>query len=151
MSDWKEKLKSLVESAPSDEKANQRAQERVNQKREEIMQFIQETVLPAFEDIKNELEQYQREVEITPGKYKARLVVYINDSEEFSYVIRGDASHHMSFAWPVIRPGEEDNEVARAEIQRPGGLRRAFKLAEFSREGIIDDFLEGYKNWVQPT
>ncbi|MCP1728305.1 hypothetical protein J2T60_002305 [Natronospira proteinivora] len=149
MSNWKEKLKNMVEGASEPQADMEAAQRKVDTRREEIMQFIQETVLPAFDDIKQELEQYGREVEVTPGKYKARLVVYLNEAEEFSYVIRGDASHHMSFAWPVIRPGEEDNEVARAEIQRPGGLKRAFKLAEFTREGIIEDFLEGYKNWVQ--
>jgi len=149
MSNWKEKLKGMVESAPRSGADVKAAQRKVDDRREEIMQFIQDTVLPAFNDIKQELEQYGREVEVTPGKYKARLVVYLNEAEEFSYVIRGDASHHMSFAWPVIRPGDEDNEVARAEIQRPGGLKRAFKLAEFTREGIIEDFLEGYKNWVQ--
>lgn len=148
MSNWQEKLKSLIEEGSQSAGQHKEAQLRVEERREEIKQFIQDTVLPAFNDIKAELEKYERQVEITPGKYKARLVVYHNDAEEFSYVIRGDASHHMSFAWPVIRPGDDSNEVARAEIQRPGGLKRAFRLAEFTREGIIDDFLEGYKNWV---
>ncbi|MEA5445112.1 hypothetical protein VCB98_04665 [Gammaproteobacteria bacterium AB-CW1] len=149
MSNWREKLRSMVEESSQSRSEQLAAQERVEKRREEIRQFIQDPVLPAFEDIKEELEKYGRVVEITPGKYKARLVVYLNDAEEFSYVIRGDAAHHMSFAWPVIRPGEEDNEVARAEIQRPGGLKRAFRLEEFTREGIIEDFLAGYKNWVQ--
>lgn len=148
MSNWREKLKNLVENAPKGGVEAEAAQRKIEERREEIKQFIQDTVLPAFEEIKTELEQYGRAVELTPGKYKARLVVYRNDAEEFSYVIRGDASHHMSFAWPVIRPGEDGNEVTRAEIQRPGGLKRAFRLAEFTRDGIIEDFLEGYKNWV---
>lgn len=148
MSNWQEKLKNLIEEGSQSASQHREAQRRVEERREEIKQFIQDPVLPAFNDIKTELEKYERQVEITPGKYKARLVVYHNDAEEFSYVIRGDASHHMSFAWPVIRPGEDENEVARAEIQRPGGLKRAFRLAEFTREGIINDFLEGYKNWV---
>lgn len=149
MSNWQDKLRQLVEEAPGSTADKLAAQEKVERRRAEIMHFIQETVRPAFEDIKRELEKYGREVEIVPGKYKARLMVYLNEAEEFSYVIRGDASHHMSFAWPVIRPGDDDNEVARAEIQRPGALRRAFKLDEFTREGIIEDFLEGYRNWVQ--
>lgn len=149
MSNWRKKLKDLVEHAPGSRAEQERAQRRVEERREEIKQFIQDTVLPAFNDIKTELEQYGREVEVSPGKYKARLVVYRNDAEEFSYVIRGDASHHMSFAWPVIRPGDDENEVTRAEIQRPGGLKRAFQLTEFTHEGIIEDFLEGYRNWVQ--
>lgn len=149
MSNWRDKLKSLVETAPGAGADQDEARKRIEERREEIKQFIQETVLPAFNDIKTELEKYDRQVEITPGKYKARLVVHRRDAEEFSYVIRGDASHHMSFAWPVIRPGSEENEVARAEIQRPGGLKRAFRLAEFTQDGIIQDFLEGYKNWVQ--
>lgn len=149
MSNWRDKLKNLVETAPAAGADQKEARQRIEERREEIMQFIQDTVLPAFNDIKSELEKYGRQAEITPGKYKARLVIYRNDAEEFSYVIRGDASHHMSFAWPVIRPGSEENEVARAEIQRPGGLKRAFRLAEFTQDGIIDDFLDGYKNWVQ--
>ena len=148
MSNWREKLKNMVENAPGKQSSQARAQQRVEERRAEIRQFIDDTVLPAFNEIKTELEKYDREVEVTPGKYKARLVVFRNEAEEFSYVIRGDASHHMSFAWPVIRPGDDENEVARAEVQRPGGLKRAFNLAEFTHDGIIEDFLESYKNWV---
>lgn len=149
MSNWREKLKNLVETAPAAGADQEEARQRIEERREEITQFIEDTVLPAFNELKAELEQYKRNVEITPGKYKARLVIYHDDAEEFSYVIRGDASHHMSFAWPVIRPGINENEVTRAEIQRPGGLKRAFRLAEFTHDGIIEDFLEGYKNWIQ--
>jgi len=148
MSNWRKKLKELVENAPKNAADSKAEQDKLEKRREEIKQFIQDTVLPAFNDIQQELEGYGRDVEVTPGKYKARLVVYRNEAEEFSYVIRGDASHHMSFAWPVIRPGEAGNEVTRAEIQKPGGLKKAFTLTEFTHEGIIEDFLEGYKNWV---
>lgn len=147
MSNWKEKLRGMMERAPENRSGHEASQRRLEERRAEITDFIQQTVLPAFEQIRQELEKFDREVEIVPGKYKGRMVVRKDGVEEFSYVIRGNAYHRMSFAWPVLR-SDDDNQVARAEIQRPGGLKQAFSLDEYTQEGIIEDFLDSYRNWV---
>lgn len=148
MSNWREKLRGMMERAPNNREAHEASHKRLEERREEITEFIQNTVIPAFEQIRTELENFDREVEIVPGKYKGRMVVRKDGVEEFSYVIRGNAYHRMSFAWPVLR-NDDDNQVTRAEIQRPGGLRQAFNLNEFTQEGIIEDFLDSYRNWIQ--
>ncbi len=148
MSDWRDRLRDIMENVAPTRSEQEVRREKIESRRREIEHFIQNTVLPAFEEIRKELEKYGRRAEIVPGRYKARLEVYHNDLEEFSYVVRGDVYHRLSFAWPVQR-SETEVDVARAVIQRPGGRGRAFKLDEYTKDGIIEDFLVHYKDWVQ--
>ena len=144
--DWKDELKKVVESKP----ANVPKQDRdfVESSRRELAAFVSETVLPAFHALKDELEQYDREVSIDERTYQAAIHVFKDGKEEYSYGIRGNIYHRMTFAFPEI---DQDNEprIAKAEIIPSQGSKREYDLKKFTHDGIIKDFLKEYANWAE--
>lgn len=146
MSNWKEELRKVIESKPAGVPEKER--DFVEDSRRELAAFIAETVLPAFHALKDELEKYGREVSIDERSYQAAIHVFKDGKEEYSYGIRGNIYHRMTFAYPEIDRNNEPR-IARAEIVPSHGSKREYDIARFTHDGIIKDFLKEYANWAE--
>lgn len=144
--DWREELKKVMESQPARVPDSHR--QKIDAARAELEQFILDTVIPAYEDLRKELEAYGRKIEIDQRKYQASIHVFKEGKEEFSYGIRGHVYHTMSFAFPEFG-GKDQPRITRAEVVPKRGGKREYGLTEFTHDGIIHDFLEEYSNWAE--
>lgn len=144
MTDWRERLKNIVKRAGGE---NTESMADIHASRREIEQFLRETVIPAFEEVTTELRKHGRDARVELQPMVAVLHVIRGDDVEFSYAVRGSVYHRLSFAFPVLRD-DDSIRIARAEIVRPGGISDEYRLQEFTRQGIINDFLEAYDQWL---
>lgn len=112
-----------------------------------IAGFIDETVLPAFWDIKTALEEHGRSIEVQRSPLQATLIVYKDDEEEFSYCVRGRAYHAMTSAFPQITPDEAPTSY-KVEVLLYTGKQVELNLKDLTRERILEDFLKGYDKWA---
>lgn len=142
--DWRSALRDLVSQKKP---AQPPQQEAVEDTRKEVADLIENVVLPAFQELKAELENLDRTVEIDRRQYQASLTVHYHGREEFSYAIRGHVYHKMSFAFPEIVEGKT-KRISKAEVVLRGGPRSGYEVHKFTKEGIIRDFLKEYKKWM---
>ncbi len=142
-SSWRERLQRIVRA---ESRAERRPSVNVNQIREQINEFLDETVIPAFKEIRTELQKHGRDVRIEKHPYQAVITVRKAGKEEFSYAVRGRAYHKLSFAFPQFNDKDE-SRILRAEVVLPSGPRPDHKVNQFTREGIIKDFLDEYARW----
>jgi len=114
----------------------------------EINRFIRETVLAAFEEIREHLRQYGREAEIEHSDQDASLVVMYGGQEEFAYGIYGHVYQPPEFAFAHVQGRGRRPPVEKAEaVLRTGGSRE-YEIHEWTREGILNDFLDSYATWM---
>lgn len=146
MSDWRDELSKIIRSRG--EPGMDKRRRALEESRQEIANLMSEVVVPAFEELREELEAHDRECHLDAKRLQATLTVYKQGREEFSYAVRGHAYHKMSFAYPEIGRDDEPR-MARVEIVEKQGSRRSFDPASFTKEGIIKDFLEGYARWSE--
>ncbi|MFW6060199.1 MAG: BCCT family transporter [Phycisphaeraceae bacterium] len=144
--DWKQRLRRV---AHVHQPYYQRRVDDDTEAREQLTRFMNETVLPAFEQIKAELEQVERTVTIDQDSAQmvAQLTVSYAGEEEFSYAIRGHQRERMVFAYPEFDT-HHASRLPRAETVLRSGRRAEHDVADFTRQRIIDDFIEAYAKWT---
>ena len=131
-----------VADARRSEPSVERAERAVNR-------FVRDTVLPAFEEIRERLKPYGREVVIEHTDQDASLVVMYGDQEEFAYGIYGHVYQPLEFAFPNIKGGTSRRPpVEKAEVVLRTGGSREYEIREWSRDGILNDFLDAYATWM---
>lgn len=143
---WQTRLRDIVFRTQAGHAENE---DRIDETRREIARFFEETVMPAFYALKEELKKYGREVEIEKSPREAALTVFNGDVEEFSYAIRGHAYHRMTFAYPEIADPSKESRVYRAEVDLGHTETEEFSFSELSMENIIQDFLDHYSEWLE--
>jgi hypothetical protein len=84
MSDWKSNLVNFI-SKKEDEKTVE--EEKLKIYKAEVSKFYSEVVLPAFEELKGEIEKHQREVKIFRGIDSASINVDYKGETEMDYSI----------------------------------------------------------------
>lgn len=144
MDNWRETLKKMMQAkgATIEKKALN-----LEEARSQIKNFLDTVVIPAFEDLQEELKKYGRNAIVERNDGHAALVVLRDDVEEFSYSIRGRCYHRMSFAYPEI--GLDDGaRICKAEVLLGDQVRFGNKLGVFTRDSIIRDFLNEYPKWM---
>ncbi len=87
-------------------------------------------------------------MELERHRYQATLYVYNRGDEEFYYTIRGRAYLGMRAAFPEIDTTRGGSVRPRAEVVLRAGYGGSYRLEEFTREGIIADFLSEYAKWI---
>lgn len=142
MSDWRERMKHLFRSA-----APRKPVVSMEEGRERIERFIDQTVVTAFEELATELRGHGREVTIDRQPFMAVLTVFHAGREEYSYAVRGRAYHRFNFAFPELGK-EKEPRFLRAEVVQSSGEGPHDELEHFTREGIIEDFLAEYSKWM---
>lgn len=126
----------------------------------EAVQFVQTTVVPAFEELKIELERHGRGVVITVDGHhslSAHIQVFYNRQQEFDYTLQVDpdkplptaltheAPRHDLARIPVVRAGEVNRSGTITDQHDfcPTSGATAFK--EITREDVHADFLKRYR------
>ena len=110
--------------------------------------YLQETVLPAFHSLRDELERHGRRVVLRHDAAEAVITVMRETAEEFSYGIRVRREHPMASAYPEMPDEIAEDEVHVAEVSVHDALQSAHAPADFGRDAIVTDFLEQYEKWA---
>jgi len=142
MTDWRKQLREILNRG-----SGHSPDASLSESRRRIREYFDEVVAPALEALKQELAKHGREAEITRTPTQATLSVYYDGDEEFSYAVQAHAYHRMSFAFPEFPRGDEPR-VYQVEItphERPAERHR---MAELTRDDIIQDFLDEYGKWM---
>jgi len=142
--DWRQRLKTIIDARSTQAQIPRKMKETARQR---TKRFIRETIVPAFEQIKTELETHGRHVTIARHDTHARLVVEYRGEEEFTYAVKARMRSHMGFAYPEFTPQHEPRDI-RAEIVLRSGKKAEHTLEAFTVQGIIDDFLASYAKWM---
>lgn len=137
MSDWKDDLESFFEEKDRQNKAY--TEQRQNAELQSAS-FLSNTVVPAFEEIRAELEKYGREVIISNKNQAVNIQIFYESSLEFDYWIKVDINN--------LRPHPEIQlTIDEQKVSLEGTLRvgvESFTIEDISKEEIIGSFLSDY-------
>ena len=136
MSDWKKDLRELLQATEGGSRVRPEGPRRVRG-------FISDVVVPAFEELAEELQEYERDVEIEYGDRHASIRILKEGREEFHYEVKIRAYRKARFAFPVAPLRDAEGETYRAEIHlRDGPLHQ--DVTDASRDDLIRYFLYDY-------
>ena len=137
MDDWKKQLHDRFPKGPEQQQGDTTKQEAI------ASRWLNETVKPAFQAIKAELEQEGRSLILQVGRLAASLEVVGPAGFEFTYSIQ------VQVAPDQVMPPERVYWFERRGMQydepllRPG--KQNYPASDITRDEIIQDFLQHYK------
>ncbi|MEX0730046.1 MAG: hypothetical protein WED00_15360 [Aquisalimonadaceae bacterium] len=115
--------------------------------RQRVRQYLQDVVRPAFEELKSALEGHGRSVDLQFGRNSSEIAVIYKDEEEFYFAIKIRAYRRMDSAFPIIPLEDEQGRVCRAEaLVREGS--RLHDVTSYDKDQLIDAFLYEYRRHV---
>jgi|GEM_PF-2474316 len=133
---WKTRLRELMDETGGERPPLPRHPLRVRG-------FISDTVVPAFEEVAEELQEYGRDVEVEYGDRSASIQVLRDGKEEFFYAVRIKAYQTSRFAFPVLPLRDREGRTYRAEIHvRDRPLHQ--DVTDSDKDEIIQYFLHDY-------
>ncbi|MDI6774995.1 MAG: hypothetical protein QME60_06330 [Verrucomicrobiota bacterium] len=140
MADWKGKLGVFFHEV-----------EKVKQEKSgaDVARFVVEVAIPAFEEIKTEMEKHGRTVTIRNQVGSATLSVHHNTEEELTYRIqcRIFPAHIVPYVDLRFRQ-RKGLRLIRVEATIREG-RSEYRLADITKEEIVEHFVENYTRRVQ--
>jgi len=143
MSDWKSDLESFFQDK---QKETQVREEKLTHTKSEVATFFSTVVVPAFEEIKTELEKYQREVRVSSGTDFASIVVSYKGEAELGYSIKVRMRAGSAFPYPETRFRDPtDGKMYRGEGFLRSGAQD-YTVAQITKEEIIKHCLSDYKS-----
>ncbi|MCC5835071.1 MAG: choline BCCT transporter BetT [Opitutales bacterium] len=131
---WRRRLKAIVDH-PS---------------RERVMQYISETVRPAFEDVASELQKQGLNARVTEGKdHRIWIEVLHGEEVDFFYQVRPRPYAPPSFVVEdARRPRDDSDSYFRAEVHfKEGG--QDYDIMGWTRDEVIGDVLDQYERHLQ--
>ncbi len=144
MSDWKKEMKELFD----DELYIKRKQKAESEDKLRVKKFISDIVEPAFEEIAEELKEYDRDIDVEIEKMAATIRVYNEGHEEFYFSIRSRPYKKKEFSFPVLPLRDEKGDYYRAEVYLKDGPIY-HDVTNYNKEQIIRQFLHEYKRHMQ--
>ncbi|MDZ7781795.1 MAG: BCCT family transporter [Halioglobus sp.] len=141
---WNERLRMLMEKVAE----GRRVEPSVGHANRTVSSFIDETVVPAFNEIAEELKKYDREVLIENDDREASLIVLYDGQEEFAYGIYAHVYSRAHTAFPKIPEPGGGELVEKAEVVLRTGRHKEYEIRNWTKEGIIQEFLESYVKWM---
>lgn len=144
MSDWKKELKELF-----DEERHQRMKMKAeSEDKQRVRKFISDVVEPAFDEIAEELKEYDRDIDVEVEKMAATIRVYNEGHEEFYFSIRSRPYKKKEFSYPVLPLRDEKGDYYRAEVYlKEGPLYH--DVTDYNKDQLIRVFLHEYKRHMQ--
>jgi hypothetical protein len=141
--DWKSDLDSFLVDK---DRKTQEERKATEEKTSETKALLASKVIPAFEEVKTELEKHGRTVKISSGESYARIIVEYSGVEELNYTIDVSVTARRAFPWKI----EEftDRKTGKRETLK-GSVRsevQGYDLNDLSKEEIIQDVINTYKN-----
>ena len=139
MAEWQKDLGSFFQ---------QKEQTHAEQERSELERFITDVAMPAYAQLKDELEKYGRQITIRETATAATLVVQHGGSEEFRYCLQGRTLPDgvVPFAELVSRERKGIRMIRTESMLRSGN---DFALADITPDEVIRHFLTQYKRCVR--
>jgi choline/glycine/proline betaine transport protein len=144
MSDWKQQLNNLF----SEEYRKNLKKKLVAGGNFRIKNFLSETVVPAFEEVAEELSNYGKDVDVEVGKKDASVTVSEDGDEEFFYSIRVRVYKERKYVFPVIPLSDEEGQVYRAEVHLKSGPTD-HDVTTYTKDQIIENFLYEYRRHIR--
>lgn len=151
MEKWKEELENTLGKALEEQQREQEEEERIyNQRMEEIEEFSTSKVIPAFDELKTELEngkfeKYGLEVQLNAGDILEQSIKVEdpNSKKEFKYTIRANISPDGIQIYSVTAFGSIES-VRQQELRG-----QPFNIQKFTKEDIAQDFVDNIKQYVK--
>jgi hypothetical protein len=141
MANWRKKLDDILKEVKQAEFTDH------DDERRRVRQYLQDVVGPAFEEIKNALEERGREVELEFRANQAELAVIHQGEEEFYFAVKIRAYREMDSAFPVIPLEDDKGRICRAEaLVREGP--RYHDVTSYDKEQLIEAFLYEYRRHI---
>lgn len=135
MKEWRQRLDSFFEknAAPTPQEEGT-----------EFSQFIANVVIPAFEELAPELEKHGRTVVIRNSVTSAAMIIQCGGEEEMTYRVQRRRYPNTVLPYAEIRSRERRGlRYLTVESMYRSGTT-SYKLADISKEEIIQNFLENY-------
>lgn len=139
--DWRSELGSILkrpEPSKSDEVV-----------RSELERFVADVVVPAFEDLSQELARYGRQASIRPAATSAALLVLFEGEEEMTFRVQGRMFPGGLLPFADVRCRERKGlRLLRNEVMLRSGNPADYSLKDITRDEVIRAFLDQYKRRV---
>lgn len=143
-SEWRYELKELLNDVERfKEKKNRGEEGKIR-----IKKYINDVVVPAFEEIAEELQNYNRDVDLDVEKSGATLKVFYDGEMEFYYAIKARIYKKRDFAFPMIPLSDSKGQIHRAEVFLKDGPTET-DVTDMTREQIINNFLYEYRRHLR--
>jgi len=147
MEDWKSDLDTHFKERKL---AKKELKEKHEKLRKSAKHFFKKIVIPALEEISEELDNYKRKASIDDKKEWASLMVRHNKKKEFVYEIKlGADGDHLLASRSFYSP----NDKGKLKLGLEGKIRtveNSARIEKIARADIIADFLESYKQATRP-
>ncbi len=139
MADWQNDLGAFFK---------QKEQTHAEMERSEVEHFLTDVAMPAYEQLKAELEKYGREVVIRETASAATLVVQNDGADEFRYSLQGRTFPEgiLPFAELLSRERKGIRMIRTESMVRSGS---DYSILDITSEEVIAHFLAHYKRSVR--
>ena len=141
MPNWKSDMESFFHEKQSNVQVDE---DKLKETQSGVATFFSAVVIPAFEEIKTELEKYQRESNVFGGIDSASIVISYKGYTEFTYSIKVYPGTLFPFSEIHFRKRSEVKTYRAEGILRVGS--QDYTVAQITKEEIIKQFLSDYKN-----
>lgn len=122
--------------------------------REQVREFLRETVAPALSDVADELARHGRRGEIEEEPDRVAVRVFDGDDEEFYYAVKVRTFRRATFAFPELTFEDEDRDsYFRAMVYTDEGPQN-YGILGYGRDQVIANFMHEYDKqlrWQRPT
>ena len=146
MDDWKRELSDLFEKRETDERETAR---KIEEKQPDVPAFYLTKVIPAFNEIKAELEKYGREVQVHGYEHGASITVSHQGQEQMRYSIEVRVGPGRAFPYPKLRLKDRNTG---ATFGSEGSLRSGgqdYDVTDISKGEIVRNVLDTYKPYIE--
>lgn len=157
MNGWRGKLRKIFQLEKNDLEDITTQETSVKLAEVNIGYFLKDIVVPAYNDLKMEIEKYGRIVVIDiddSGLGSASLTVYLPSEikteeqvEEFYFLIEGRAYQKAGFAFPE-HADESLPRTPQVEISIRNGSIGEHDIENLSKDDIIKIFVDEYSKWI---
>ncbi len=135
MADWRKNLGGALKKT---------AQKQFEKESTQMARFVISTAVPAFEELREELERHGREVFIRNAESSVALIVHNRGEEEINYRIQSRMFPSGVVPYADVRYRERRGlKLIRVESMfRPG--KQDYTVSDVAREEVIQNFLRHY-------
>ena len=143
MSDWKSDMEGFFHGKQKKARVDE---DKLKETKSEVATFFSAVVIPAFEEIKTELEKYQRKGNVFGGIDFASIVISYRGYTEFTYSIKVHPGTRFPYTEILFRNPSEAKMYRAEGILRTGS--QDYTIAQITKEEIIKHFLSDYKKHI---
>ncbi len=141
MTNWKSDMESFFHKK---QKNAQVDEAKLKETKSGVATFFSAVVIPAFEEIKTELEKYQRKSNVFGEIDSASIVISYKGYTEFTYSIKVYPGTLFPYSEIHFRKPSEVKTYRAEGILMTGS--QDYTIAQITKEEIIKQFLSDYKN-----